>query len=58
LGFIWDLYVLGLKNKVFFVEKITRYIFPLIRDSQCPNSADSLAENTPNAQFVCPSPKI
>ena len=48
LGFIWDLYVLGLKTK-FFLGKTTYCIFPWTRNSQCQNSADSLAENTPNA---------
>ena len=43
-----------------FVEKTT--IFPLKRDSQCQNSADILAENTPNASkiscpFFLPKPK-
>ena len=62
---IWDLFgiwdLLGLKTK-FFVGKTTNYIFPWKRDSQCQNSADSLAENTPNASKnfspIClPKPK-
>ena len=59
LGYIWDIYVLGLKTKVFFVGKTTKSIFPWTREPQWQNSA----ENTLNvlelsAQFVCPSPKV
>ena len=61
-GSIWELYVLDLKAKV-FVGKITNYIFPWTGDLQCQNSANSLAENTPNASKyfspIClPKPKI
>ena len=48
---IWDIYVLGLKTKntKFFVGKTTKSNFPWTMDSQCQKSADSYAENTPNA---------
>ena len=51
------------ENKGFFVGKTTKSIFPLTSDSQCQNSSDSLARNTPmpqnlSAQFFCPSPKV
>ena len=36
------------KTKGFFLGKRTSYIFLWTRDSQCQNSANSLAENTPN----------
>ena len=50
------------KNLSFFLGKRTSYIFPRTRDSQCQNSANSLAENTPNASKnfspIClPKPK-
>ena len=50
------------KNQSFFVGKRTSYTFPWTRDSQCQNSANSLAENTPNASKnfspIClPKPK-
>ena len=45
---IWDIYVLGLKTKV-FVGKTTKSLFPWTREPQWQNSADSLAENTLNA---------
>ena len=43
----WELYVLDLKTKFFFVGKQNRYIFPWTRDSQWQNSADSLAKKHP-----------
>ena len=54
LGYIWDIFVLGMKTKV-FVGKTTKSIFLWTRDSQCQNSAHSSAQNTPNAtKFICP----
>ena len=47
-GSIWELHVLDLKIKVFGRKKPI-YIFPWTRDSQCQNSANSLAGNTQNA---------
>ena len=46
-----------------FVGKTTKYIFPWTRDSQCQNSFDSFAENTPNVSKnlspnCLPNPKI
>ena len=60
-GSIWELYVLDRKTKV-FCRKKPSYIFPWTRDSQCQRSANSLAENTPNASkkssLIClPKPK-
>ena len=57
----WELYVLELKSKV-FCWKRTSYIFPWKRDSQCQNSAKSLAQNNPNGSknfsSIClPQPK-
>ena len=49
LGFIWDLYVLGWKSKIFFVKNPTKYSKPWTRDSQCQDGYCSLAENTQNA---------
>ena len=49
LGFIWDLYVLGLKTKVL----PDTFSHPM--DSQCKNSADFLTKNTPNtSNNFCP----
>ena len=58
---ILELYVLDLITKV-FCRKKTRYIFSWTRDSQCQNSAYSLAKITPNASKhfspIClPKPK-
>ena len=50
-GSIWELHFLDLKTKV-FVGIRTSYIFPWTRDSQCQNSANSLAESTPNASKI------
>ena len=55
LGYICD----RPENQSFFVGKTTKSICPWTRDSQCKNSADSLAENTTyapklSAQFVYP----
>ena len=53
--FIWDLYVLGLKSKVFFVKKPDQ----ILKTMDC-----SLRPNIPkmplhvSAQFVCSSPKF
>ena len=47
-------YICAWKPK-FFVEKTTKSIFPWTRDSQCQNSADCLAKNTPNVpKFMNP----
>ena len=44
---IWDIFGIGVRpEKQFFVGKTTKYIFP---GTQCQNSDDSLAKNTPNA---------
>ena len=42
---IWDLYMLGLKPRLFCRKKQS----DTFSNSQCQNSADSLDENTPNA---------
>ena len=47
LGFIWDLYVLGLKSKVFFVKN-NNQIFKTL-DKRLTVRRCSLAENTQNA---------
>ena len=45
--FFFDLHFLGLKPK-FVIWKTTKYSFPWTWDSQCQNSTNSLAKNTPN----------
>ena len=57
---IWDIFGICVRpEKQFFVGKTTKYIFP---GTQCQNSDDSLAKNTPNApnfiSSIClPKPK-
>ena len=51
---IWELYVLGLKSKVFFCKTTTTYLKPWTSYSQGQDGYCSLAENAENAPTGAP----